>query len=178
MRPTTSYVLRPLYEDCIAYQITCQLTVSGWRISEYHMHLILLTYVAGRISIYRYCFSTMSSIAAMPAKLHSLRVLARSKDAKVRASFISLVVAVFLLLRSRRNRKTDHSPEESDVARALQMVYEPNSDGSKTLLVPFRGRVKKVSCLFYMVLSCWICKRSKHMYLLGLLLYEMLVLLF
>ena len=74
--------------------------------------------------------------------------------------FISILVAFFtlLLLRSRISRipqdvlsklktvasRPDVTPEE--LSQALQQVYVDEADGSKTLLVPYKGHISKV-CL-------------------------------
>lgn len=62
-----------------------------------------------------------------------------------------VVLATLVLLRNRAfKRKKDHSmhadrlsPE--DLAKAVQQLYVDEPDGSRSLLVPFRGRVSKVS---------------------------------
>ncbi|EJD05544.1 uncharacterized protein FOMMEDRAFT_17828 [Fomitiporia mediterranea MF3/22] len=86
----------------------------------------------------------MSTLSAIPTIPQVLRRITNSKDAKLKASsFLSLLVALYLL-RRRRKQNTVLSSDKDDVARAMQMVYEPNADGSKTLLLPVRGRVAKV----------------------------------
>ncbi|KAL5498627.1 PXA1 [Sanghuangporus vaninii] len=86
----------------------------------------------------------MSSLSILPYHLQTLRKLVQGRNARLNASLLSLLIVVYLL-RRRRNGKQDHVADQENLARAMQMVYEPNSDGSKTLLVPFKGRVKKVN---------------------------------
>ena len=45
------------------------------------------------------------------------------------------------------------------MAHAVQMLYEPNADGTKTLLVPFRGRIAKVRPLNVLSLIVMIAGR-------------------
>lgn len=85
-----------------------------------------------------------------PAMLRNL-----PRDPKARSS---ILVALFtlLLLRGRiadlpkgilaRLRSVAARPEVSqeELAQALQQVYIDEPDGSKTLLVPYKGRISKV----------------------------------
>jgi len=62
-----------------------------------------------------------------------------------------VLLATLVLLRNRafKRKKVDPldgdklSPE--DLAKAVQQLYVDEPDGSRSLLVPFRGRVSKVS---------------------------------
>ena len=82
----------------------------------------------------------------MSTQLQLVRRIMQGKDLKIKASLISLL-AITLVFRMRRSRKVGHAIDKDDLGRAMRMVYERNPDGSKTLLVPFRGKVKKVRAL-------------------------------
>ena len=60
-----------------------------------------------------------------------------------------LILSTLLLLRRRILRRTKDLVSKSklsaeELAAAAQQLYVENADGSKTLLIPFRGRIAKV----------------------------------
>jgi ATP-binding cassette subfamily D (ALD) long-chain fatty acid import protein len=68
-----------------------------------------------------------------------------------RKSVLVVLVALFLL-RARAIPRITRSPPttygkrltQAEIDQALQELYRDNPDGSKTLLVPFRGRISEV----------------------------------
>lgn len=87
---------------------------------------------------------------------YSTSAMVTFRDAPLRNKKISLIVLLttLLLLRQRILRRTKNLVSKSsslsveELAAAAQQVYTNNSDGSKTLLVPFRGRISKVHNYF------------------------------
>lgn len=76
--------------------------------------------------------------------LNAWLAMARDKHSRrLKVSAVGLVLTLFLLRQSLRKRTTKSS-EAVDVSHASRKLYERNEDGSKTLLVPFRGRFAKV----------------------------------
>lgn len=74
-----------------------------------------------------------------------------------RQKSLALVVAVLIILRSHIPTNLPKSLQhygrgrrlsDAELAQVRQELYCQNEDGSITLLVPFRGRVSKVSDLF------------------------------
>lgn len=71
-----------------------------------------------------------------------------------RQKSLALTVAVLIILRSHIPTSLPKSLTQytkratpDELAQARQELYREEDDGSVTLLVPFRGRVSKVSCL-------------------------------
>lgn len=71
-----------------------------------------------------------------------------------RQKSLALIVAVLIILRSHIPTSLPKSLDkytsrrrmnEQELADARQQLYEEDADGNLTLLVPFRGRVSKVS---------------------------------
>ena len=58
------------------------------------------------------------------------------------AALVLITVLRKLIHREKRERKRAKS---GDASQKAPMLYEPNPDGSKTLFVPVKGRVAKVS---------------------------------
>ncbi|KAH8116020.1 ABC transporter transmembrane region 2-domain-containing protein [Phellopilus nigrolimitatus] len=76
-----------------------------------------------------------------PTRFATLRHIGRDKTKH--ASLVALLLAL-VLLRKRLLGKAQPRLSPDELARETQKLYEVNKDGSKTLLVPFRGRVAKV----------------------------------
>ena len=77
-----------------------------------------------------------------------------------RQKSLALIVALLVILRSHIPTNLPKSLQhygrgkplsEEELAQVRQELYRQNEDGSITLLVPFRGRVSKVSSLWRIV---------------------------
>lgn len=97
------------------------------------------------------CFGQLSRIRG-----YSASAMVTFRDTPLRDKKLSLIVLLttLLLLRRRILRRTKNLVSKSsslsaeELAAATQQVYTNNLDGSKTLLVPFRGRISKVHIYF------------------------------
>ncbi|KAI5120609.1 hypothetical protein M0805_008085 [Coniferiporia weirii] len=82
---------------------------------------------------------------SLPKRIPTLRDIIHDKNARSKAPPLIGLLVILFLLRKRLFRKTRTAPSDKKLAEATQTLYETNADGSRTLLVPFQGRIAKVA---------------------------------